>query len=82
MNTVAPVRLRATGQSLFWACYSGAGVFAGNLWTGYWYERTSIQFAVLVDAIILALLIMLPVMMLKLGKVPRPHAMLPEEITS
>ena len=65
MNAITPVKLRATGQSLFWAFYSGAGVFAGNLWAGYWYEKKSIQYAITVDACILALLILLPLLMLR-----------------
>jgi MFS family permease len=29
---------RATGQSLLYAAYYGAGAIAGNFWTGYLYE--------------------------------------------
>lgn len=29
---------RATGQSLLWACYSGAGAILGSLWCGYLYD--------------------------------------------
>ena len=29
---------RATGQSLLYAAYFGAGAIAGNFWTGYLYD--------------------------------------------
>jgi MFS family permease len=29
---------RATGQSLLYAAYYGAGAIAGNFWTGYMYD--------------------------------------------
>jgi len=29
---------RATGQSLLYAAYYGAGAIAGNLWTGFLYD--------------------------------------------
>jgi predicted MFS family arabinose efflux permease len=65
MNAISPINLRATGQALFWASYNGAGVFAGNLWTGFWYEKINIQYAILIDACILAALILLPFVMMK-----------------
>ena len=34
---------RATGQSLFWAAYFGAGAIMGNLWAGSLYDRMSLQ---------------------------------------
>jgi predicted MFS family arabinose efflux permease len=58
-----------------------AGVFAGNLWTGYLYEKTSIQHAIMIDAVILALLIALPVFMLKREAPGWRHTVLPENMT-
>jgi MFS family permease len=35
INRWVEPRYRATGQSLLYAAYFGAGVIAGNFWTGY-----------------------------------------------
>jgi PPP family 3-phenylpropionic acid transporter len=56
LNEIVPHKLRATGQSLIWAAYSGAGLIAGNLITGYIYQESSIQKAFLFDGIILVII--------------------------
>ncbi|MGK2864334.1 MAG: MFS transporter [Chitinophagaceae bacterium] len=38
VNMLVPADWRATGQSLLYAAYYGAGAIAGNLWTGYLYD--------------------------------------------
>jgi MFS transporter, PPP family, 3-phenylpropionic acid transporter len=35
VNKLVPINWRATGQSLLFAIYSGAGAIVGNYWTGY-----------------------------------------------
>ncbi|MFN8254332.1 MAG: MFS transporter [Bacteroidales bacterium] len=42
-NEIVPERWRATGQSLMWATFLGAGTILGNIWTGFLYESISIQ---------------------------------------
>lgn len=39
VNKLVDERWRATGQSLLYASYFGAGAIAGNFWTGYLYDR-------------------------------------------
>jgi PPP family 3-phenylpropionic acid transporter len=60
INEIVPARLRATGQSLIWASYSGVGLITGNLLTGYIYQETNIQGAFLFDGIILVAIAVLP----------------------
>ncbi len=38
VNMLIPANWRATGQSLLYAAYYGAGAIAGNFWTGYLYD--------------------------------------------
>lgn len=38
VNSLIPEAWRATGQSLLYAAYFGAGAIAGNLWTGWLYD--------------------------------------------
>jgi PPP family 3-phenylpropionic acid transporter len=38
VNTLVKENWRATGQSLLYAAYFGAGAIAGNFWTGYLYD--------------------------------------------
>ncbi len=38
VNRLVPEDWRATGQSLLYAAYFGAGAIIGNLWTGYLYD--------------------------------------------
>jgi PPP family 3-phenylpropionic acid transporter len=38
VNALVPEYWRATGQSLLYAAYYGAGAIAGNLWTGFLYD--------------------------------------------
>ncbi len=38
VNMLVPADWRATGQSLLYAAYYGAGAIAGNFWTGYLYD--------------------------------------------
>ena len=38
VNMLVPEAWRATGQSLLYAAYYGAGAIAGNLWTGFLYD--------------------------------------------
>jgi len=38
VNMLVPEVWRATGQSLLYAAYYGAGAIAGNLWTGFLYD--------------------------------------------
>ena len=39
VNKLVDERWRATGQSLLYASYFGAGAIAGNFWTGYLYDN-------------------------------------------
>jgi MFS family permease len=39
VNKLVDERWLATGQSLLYASYFGAGAITGNYWTGYLYER-------------------------------------------
>ncbi len=50
---------RATGQSLLWAAYYGAGQIIGNLWTGALYERISMQSIYAINGIIVVALTVL-----------------------
>ncbi len=43
VNKETPSAWRATGQSLFWAAYFGAGSIAGNLWAGFLYDQLGVQ---------------------------------------
>jgi PPP family 3-phenylpropionic acid transporter len=43
VNMLVPPKLRATGQSLFWAVYFGAGAIIGNTWAGFLYDRMHIH---------------------------------------
>lgn len=43
VNMLVPSAWRATGQSLFWASYFGAGAILGNTWAGFLYDRMNIQ---------------------------------------
>jgi PPP family 3-phenylpropionic acid transporter len=38
VNILVKENWRATGQSLLYAAYFGAGAIAGNFWTGYLYD--------------------------------------------
>jgi PPP family 3-phenylpropionic acid transporter len=53
INKMVPAKLRATGQSLFWVSYYGAGVMCGNLFTGFLYGNRGIGFAFAIDGLIL-----------------------------
>jgi PPP family 3-phenylpropionic acid transporter len=39
VNSLVEEDWRATGQSLLYAAYFGAGAIAGNFWTGYLYDE-------------------------------------------
>jgi PPP family 3-phenylpropionic acid transporter len=39
VNRMVPEQARATGQSLLYAAYFGAGQIAGNFWTGFLYDE-------------------------------------------
>ena len=43
VNKLVKPEWRATGQSLFWAAYFGAGAIMGNLWAGSLYDRMPLQ---------------------------------------
>jgi PPP family 3-phenylpropionic acid transporter len=43
VNREVPSQWRATGQSLFWAAYFGAGSILGNTWAGFLYDRIGVQ---------------------------------------
>ncbi len=43
VNREVPAQWRATGQSLFWAAYFGAGSILGNTWAGWLYDRIGVQ---------------------------------------
>ena len=56
VNLLVEEDWRATGQSLLYAAYYGAGAIAGNLWTGYWYAaKMKITDIFLLNAGIIAL---------------------------
>ena len=52
VNYLVKPEWRATGQSLLWAAYYGAGQIFGSLWVGYLYENNSMQFIYAVNGII------------------------------
>jgi PPP family 3-phenylpropionic acid transporter len=39
VNSLVPAQWRATGQSILYAVYFGAGQIAGNFWTGWLYDQ-------------------------------------------
>ncbi|MHC4396584.1 MAG: MFS transporter [Planctomycetota bacterium] len=39
VNKLVEPKWRATGQSLFWAAYFGAGLIIGSVWAGFLYDR-------------------------------------------
>lgn len=41
INLLVPPKWRATGQSLFWAMYYGAGAILGNWWAGFLYDKVA-----------------------------------------
>jgi len=43
VNEVVPNQWRATGQSLLWSVFLGAGTIIGNVWTGYLYGHMSLR---------------------------------------
>ena len=43
INGLVPRAWRATGQSLFWAAYFGAGSILGNSLAGYLHDRVGVQ---------------------------------------
>lgn len=53
-RNIAP-EWRATGQSLLWAIYLGAGCIVGNILFGVWLDRLNIQTIFLIDFAILLL---------------------------
>jgi len=65
LNKIVPAKLRATGQSLFWASYYGAGVMLGNLFTGFLYDHSGIRFAFAIDGIILLVTSLIAVFMIR-----------------
>ncbi|OGB69440.1 MAG: hypothetical protein A2Y94_11890 [Caldithrix sp. RBG_13_44_9] len=65
LNKIVPAKLRATGQSLFWASYYGAGVMVGNLFTGFLYDYSGIRFAFGIDGIILLVTSLIAVYMIR-----------------
>jgi MFS transporter, PPP family, 3-phenylpropionic acid transporter len=54
INGLVPAEWRATGQSLFWAAFFGAGAIAGNAWAGFLYDRIGAHAMFRLDAVILA----------------------------
>jgi PPP family 3-phenylpropionic acid transporter len=51
VNEVVPQHWRATGQSLLWSVFLGAGTIIGNIWTGFLYEHITIQKVFLFNSI-------------------------------
>ena len=43
VNKLVEPRFRATGQSLFWAAYFGAGLIIGSIWSGFLYDRMELK---------------------------------------
>ena len=43
VNRLVPSVWRATGQSLFWGAYMGAGAVLGNILSGFLYDRIGVQ---------------------------------------
>jgi MFS transporter, PPP family, 3-phenylpropionic acid transporter len=43
VSSQVPAELRATGQSLFWAAFFGAGAIVGNAWAGFLFDRVGVQ---------------------------------------
>jgi PPP family 3-phenylpropionic acid transporter len=43
VNKLVEPRWRATGQSLFWAAYFGAGMIMGSIWAGFLYDRIPLK---------------------------------------
>jgi len=43
VNRLVKPEWRATGQSLLWAAYFGAGQIIGNIWIGHLYEKMSMK---------------------------------------
>jgi len=43
VNKLVEPKWRATGQSLFWAAYFGAGMIMGSLWAGFLYDRMPLK---------------------------------------
>jgi PPP family 3-phenylpropionic acid transporter len=52
-NELVPSRWRATGQSLLWAVFLGAGTIVGNVWTGFLYQSIPIQRIFIINSIAL-----------------------------
>ena len=43
VNSIVPSTWRATGQSLFWTAYFGAGSILGNAWAGFLTDRIGVR---------------------------------------
>lgn len=56
INYLVKPEWRATGQSLLWAAYYGAGQILGNVWVGFLYENNSMQFIYGINGVIVFIL--------------------------
>jgi PPP family 3-phenylpropionic acid transporter len=66
VNMLVNEKWRATGQSLLYAAYFGAGAIAGNFWTGYLYDmKMKIAAIFLLNAGIVALVGLLMLIFMK-----------------
>ncbi len=57
IHTLVPPQWKATGQSLLWGFFFGAGITLGNIWLGFLYDRITMQGAMIVESGLTFLLI-------------------------
>lgn len=67
-NELVPACRRATGQSLMWAVFLGGGTIVGNIWTGYLFEKTTIQTVFLLNSAALLLFSFITILLMHHAK--------------
>ncbi|MBN8576235.1 MAG: MFS transporter [Cytophagales bacterium] len=71
VNSLVPQQWRATGQSVLYAVYFGAGQIAGNFWTGWLYDQQiSIGRIFMLNGILVAVVAALCAVFIRLGNQP------------
>ena len=71
VNQQVPRAWRATGQSLFWTAYFGAGAILGNTWAGFWADRVGVQQMFRINSGLVVIVVVAAWVLLPGGR-PRP----------
>ena len=70
VNREVPSQWRATGQSLFWAAYFGAGSILGNTWAGFLYDRIGVQAMFRVNGLLILAIALCALLFLREPRAP------------